>query len=288
MKEKTQVQSNKMKGCSQAASFCVNKQVEGKDSKKARKMTKKNRPPLLKYPTWPDNQFSDGNSDNSVDECTNGVKEMSSISKLDSPSFYSAAAIDFSAISHLSEEHDKQMAQENAEKSQSKHTCISDSTKEKLYGKATQRRTQAKNKKCDDLCAVNGSALLASVGNGNKAGKSRKSVIGKSQKSSKSDLSSIEKTFRKRYSSSPAVTVSSTPISSIQSDDNVTSVIIESHPLPSSEGGHVDENEEGDMKQAPAEKQPLPPEGFKISRYPLKTKSQNAKSTSQRLANQVT
>lgn len=261
------------------------------------KMTKKNRPPLLKCPTWPENQYSDGNSDNSVETFSSTMSEKSSISKLDSPSFYSVAAIDFSAISHLSEEHDKLMARENAEKSMNKHFYVSDSTKEKLYGKASQRRAIANGKtrqlmqKSEGLndSLYSGSSVSMETLDSNqsplqnyskhssdkKGAKNRKSSSTKGKRSStKSELNS-EKGGRKRFSSSPSVTVSSTPISSLQSDESPNTVLIESRPFPKSNDVVGVNTEEGvkNNSNVTAEKQPLPPEGFKISRYPLKNKT---------------
>ena len=260
------------------------------------RMTKKNRPPLLKCPTWPDNQYSDGTSDNSVESFSSTMTETSSISKLDSPSFYSVAAIDFSAISHLSEEHDKLMARENAEKSQNKQSYVSDSTKEKLYDKASHRRaiTSGKTRRLmqkpdssnDSLYSL--SCVPMENLDGNRSGfqnfgeqvcekkcsKNRKSLTAKGKKGlTKSDLSA-EKSGRKRFSSSPSVTVSSTPISSLQNDENSNSVLIESRPFLKNNELVVgdSENEVKSHLNLSVEKQPLPPEGFKISRYPLKNK----------------
>ena len=267
-------------------------------SKAALKITKKNRPPLLKCPTWPNSQYSDGGSDNSLKNypATDG-SDSPTVSKIDSPSFYSVSAIDFSAISHLSEEHDKQIAQENAEKASNKHSYISNSTREKLYGKATQKNGESGRSGRDgqklqpyDTSNDNGTVFtLTSVPFDNLAGhaysppsgdstdngskiKSKKCVRS-TKASAKSELSAIEKVIRKRYSSTPAVTVSSVPITSLQNEDNTNTVVIEAHnPIPGGDNPGNAEAEEGTKKSTnvPAEKQPLPPEGFKISRYPLK------------------
>ena len=265
----------------------------------APRMTKKNRPPLLKCSTWPNNQCPDGNS---VEGYSTDGHDSSVVSKLDSPSFYSVAAIDFSAISHLAEEHDKQIAQENAEKNLNKHSYISESTREKLYGKATQKQTVISTKSRRDLqkmqaLDVDNDTLftLTSVPFENvniqayspSSGHSVESVPsinktkknGKVTKKSKFEHQSQEKVIRKRYSSSPAVTVSSVPISSLQNDENTSAVVIETHPLPVNDSLAKTENDEGSQKHpaVPPEKQPLPPEGFKISRYPLKKNLPDAK-----------
>ena len=269
------------------------------------KAAKKNRPSLLKCPTWPNNQYSDGGSDNLIDSVSPGSSEALTISKIDSPSFYSTAAIDFSAISHLSEEHDKQVAQENAEKASSKHSYISNSTREKLYGKAMQKNSLANGRSGREVQNIHSfdvgvanetvftltsvpldgmtvqaysppSAQAAENSGKVNVTKSKKSVKSM-KKTSKIEFSSNEKVIRKRYSSAPAVTVSSVPLSSIQNDDKNNTVIIESHSLPAIDSlSNNETGEEGSKKTSsvPVEKQPLPPEGFKISRYPLKKSPQ--------------
>jgi len=294
------ISANKSKSVS-SLSESSQKSLQRQQNKAVAKMSKKNRPPLLKCPTWPNSQYSDGGSDNSVESYSaTGRDESPSASKIDSPSFYSVTAIDFSAISHLSEEHDKQIAQENAEKASSKHSYISNSTREKLYGKATQKNSingrscRDEQKQSFDMSSENGTVFTLtsvpfdnvaiqaysppsneSTESGTKVTVTKSKKCGRSLKTStKTELSAFEKVIRKRYSSSPAVTVSSVPIASLQNEDTTNTVVIEAcTPIPVGESlSSTTDTEEVSKKHAnvPAEKQPLPPEGFKISRYPLK------------------
>ncbi|CAK8686443.1 unnamed protein product [Clavelina lepadiformis] len=260
---------------------------------KAGRAGRKNRPPLLKCPTWPesyDQQIEIAGSDSS--------KKATQESKLDSPSFYCKTAIDFSAISHLSEEHDRILAQEKAEKEGSKSSLISETTKEKLYGKATQRSNSmngnAKAHARPDRTgqqhvvftvsseAINPTLIsgLAPVTNKRHTTcgvqKMSNLLCDSGKKTTKSPISPLEKAFRKRYASTSGVTVTSLPLSSLQNEGKSLPSTPTHQAKPDIESllVPVDRSEAAKKQQhAGLEKQPLPPEGFKISRYPLTNKN---------------
>nr|CAB3263055.1 uncharacterized protein LOC100187156 [Phallusia mammillata] len=239
----------------------------------------KRRPPLLKCQTWP-------RQDSTEDESSyiQTTVNSSHSSKLDSPSFYSQSAIDFSAISHLSEEHDKMMAQEMSEAPQPQHPFISATTKERLYGKATKSRAQSQRSKSYKENS-RGSAIKISSSSSDftvthtkpnasivstrrhtvgdfQSSVNDKNAVGSNRKSTKAVMSPLEKAFRKQYtiasrSGSPVVpSISTLPTEATAAVDSASVV-----------SDRAEAKKPGQMQM---EKQPLPPEGFKITRYPIK------------------
>jgi len=246
------------------------------------------KPPMLRCSTWPEEEYlpdrlSTGNSSDS--------SSGSSVSKIDSPSFYSTAQIDFSAISHLSEEHDRLMAQERVETPQTQHPFISATTKEKLSAKAAKSRVQSQRR---GSRVVSSRILATSTTSSNSTtsdfivthskpqpfmGIVRRHTVSEvrgaaldngnseNQKTAKTMMSPLEKAFRKRYSQATKNGALVSSLKALTDDsDSVDSLITNASAA-------TDRSESSKKVALPMEKQPLPPEGFKITRYPIAAKA---------------